>query len=139
MADVTVTRQNVQIMSALTKYKPVQYGEAVTQAQTIYLKSDGKWYLADCDGASAEIAMSNGGAIALTPGATNEYGIAVASGPMDVGGTLVVGETYYLSDTPGGIKPHADLDPADRVVILGVATAADTLNVDISYTGATVP
>jgi hypothetical protein len=63
------------------------------------------------------------------------YFIMATSGPIDLGATLTVGETYYVSDTAGAIMPSADVSSGEYVTALGVATAADTINLDINASG----
>lgn len=137
MADLSITPQNVQLMASSTQTVRGIYGETVTQGQAVYLKeSDGRWWKADADLSTAAAAA---GGIALTPGAAGETGIIVTSGKMDVGATLTVGEIYVLSSTAGGICPEADLSTGENVTILGVASAADTLDVQIKAFGVPIP
>lgn len=127
MADLTITAANVQLMSTSTKYVAGIYGETVGHAQPVYLKeSDGRWWKADAVTSAATAAV---GGISLTPGAAGEPGIIVQNGPMDVGATLTAGEIYVLSSNAGKICPEADLSSAERVTIIGVALAADSLDV----------
>lgn len=136
MADLTITAANVQPYSGAS-ISQVTYGATITQGQVVYLNSgDGEYYLADCDNTSAT-ATAKG--IAITPGGDGQIGLIVTAGDLDVGATLTVGEIYVLSGTAGGIAPEADLASLDYVTILGVATAADSLKVDISVSGAQVP
>jgi hypothetical protein len=59
-------------------------------------------------------------------GAANGQPLTVhTSGDINLGATLVVGETYCLSDAVAGqIVPVADLGAGDFVVVLGVAETA---------------
>ena len=66
-ADLTITAANVKVTDNTSTVKRVRYGETVTQGQALYAKdADGRYWLADADGASAEVAEAE--AIALTPG-----------------------------------------------------------------------
>ena len=42
---------------------------------------------------------------------------------------------YYLSDTPGGICPVADIGAGEYVCLIGLASSASVLALDIRYTG----
>lgn len=134
MADLVITAANVQ-PAAGAQTRNVTYGEAITQGQVVRDGGDGEYYLADNDAASEDVAAG----IAITPGGDGEFGIIVTAGPLDVGATLTVGTIYCLSDVPGAICPSTDLANPQKVTILGVATAADTLSLDINASGATVP
>ena len=104
MADVTTTAANVSLRASPSG-SVVQYGEAITAPQPIYLKaSDSKYYAADANVGAAEAAVVG---IAMTPGAADEYGYMVTAGTIDIGGTTVVGTTYILSAT-GGWAPESD-------------------------------
>ena len=66
--------------------------------------------------------------------------IAVATaGEVVLGGGLVPGYPYYLSDSAGGLKPIEDLAEGERIVQIGYAVDEETLMVSIVDTGATVP
>lgn len=131
MADISITAANVAIGSAATQYSFVQFGETVTQGHSVYLKTDGKYWKADADG----LATAEGRGIVLTPSGADGYGFIVTDGPMIMGATLAVGTTYVVSTTAGGIAPIADLGSGDFPCILGTATTASLLQVDISFAG----
>jgi hypothetical protein len=57
------------------------------------------------------------------------------SGPVTIGATLTPGLAYYLSDTPGGICPVADIGSGEYVCLIGLAASATVLNIDIQYPG----
>jgi hypothetical protein len=115
----------------------VQVGEAVTQGQPAYLNStDVKYYQADAD---ASAAAANVAGIFLTPAAADGYAVLATLGPINVGATLTVGESYYASDTKGGIKPSADLASDDWVTLLGIATTTSKLELSIQVSGVQVP
>lgn len=141
-ADITVTAANVGVGGSadVTTRKFVQFGEAVTQGQAVYLKaSDGKWWKADND-ASAEAAGSGGIGIALTKGASaNDHGYIQTDGPIQIGATVAVGTVYVVSDAAGGIRPVADQGTGDRTTILGVATSTTVITLKVFASGAQVP
>lgn len=133
MANLTQTAANVKIGGANTVITKVQYGENITQGQLLYKKSaDGKYYKADAN-VSAEAAAASG--IAMTPGATDGYGVMASSGLVDLGATLTLGETYYVSDTAGAIMPAADVSTGEYVTQLGIATTTALLQLTILASG----
>ncbi len=138
MAAITTTAANVAVGASSTKTRTVQAGEAITQGQPVYLNTDGKYYRAD-NNLSAAAAKAVG--IAITPAATNGY--FVMSVPSDtngtslvnLGATLVVGETYCVGATAGQIVPIGDLASGNYVCILGVAYSTSLLDHQIIYSG----
>ena len=136
MADLSQTAANVGLTSTSgATVSVVQAGEAITQGQPLYLSS-GKYYKADADAGSAEAAAV---AIALTPATTDEYLVVITAGRVDLGATLTVGETYVVSGTAGAVAPIGDLATGDYVTHLGVAKAADALEINFNATGTQVP
>lgn len=122
--------------TANTQLRIVQYGATITPGQPI-VKSGTKYVLADAN-ASTALAAAEG--IAMTPGVDNGYGVmATAGGIVLVGTTMTVGETYLVSDTPGGIMPNADRSTTDYVTRLGTAASTTQLNLAIQATGIQVP
>ena len=89
--------------------------------------------LADNNSASATIRAAYG--VALNGGAVNQPIRVLKSGPYTAGATLGAGIGYYLSDTPGGICPVADLASGEFPVFLGFATTTAILNLDIQAAG----
>lgn len=137
MADITVTAADVGLADTGVVTQTVQVAVAVTQGQVGYLDTtESKYRLADADLSSAAASAAG---IFLTPAAIDGYAVIATIGPVDVGATLTVGETYVVSGTAGGIAPIADLATGDYVTILGIATAAGKLQLDISASGAQVP
>jgi len=122
--------------TATTQTRIVQYGATITAGQAI-VKSGTKYVLADAN-ASAVLSAAEG--IAMTPGVDNGYGIMAYAGPVIlVGTTMTVGETYLVSDTPGGIMPNADRSTGDFVTRLGTASTAAQLDLAVQSTGIQVP
>ncbi len=135
MADISITAANVGVGASTLKTRNVQFGEAVTQGQAVYVStSDSKYYKCDADTQATAIAAG----IVLSPAATNGYGLialpAEQPGQAIVNfgaGTLAVGTVYAVSTTPGGIAPIADLAAGDFITTLGVATTAALLDLRI--------
>lgn len=135
MANLSQTPANVGIGANTTKTKVVQYGESVTQGMPLYQSStDSKWY--QCDNNDG-IAKARCAAIAITAGAADGYGLvalpanAAGISLVNLGATLVVGETYILSATKGAIAPVGDIASTNFVTILGVAKTAALLDFQV--------
>lgn len=133
MADITVTPADVELQGS-ANIDVKQAGETVTRGEAVYLKSDGKYWLADA--AATTTAAVKG--IALTSGVADQEIAVVLSGKIDLGATLTVGQVYVLSGNAGKIAPIGDTPSGEYLSILGVATAADELDVDIDNTGVAV-
>jgi hypothetical protein len=65
--------------------------------------SDGKFYKADCNSATAEVRVAS--AIVLTGSAAGQSVVVQTGGQITIGATLTAGVVYYLSGTAGGIRP----------------------------------
>lgn len=133
MADLSITAANVVAGAGAT----VEHGTAgatVTAGQIVYLDdSDDKFKLADDNSGTAAVRAAYG--IALH-GASNGQPLAVlTAGPVTIGAALTAGVAYYLSDTPGGICPVADLASGEYPTIVGIATSTTVLDVQIQAAG----
>jgi hypothetical protein len=71
----------------------------------------------------------------LNGGAINQPIAILKSGSITIGATITAGVGYYLSDTPGGICPVADIGSGEYSVLIGMATSTTALNVDIQPSG----
>lgn len=107
-------------------------GETITAGMAVYLAaSTGKWMKADSNSATAEAREAIG--IALTGSALNQPIAVQKSGQVTIGATIVAGTAYYLSDTPGGICPLADVGSGEYVCLLGIASSTTVLDLDIQF------
>lgn len=136
MTDLSITAASVVAGSSATRTTG-QAGEAITAGKAVYLSSTSKkWMLADSNSATAEAKKAGG--IALN-GASLDQPISVCtSGPVTIGATLTAGSPYYLSETPGGIQPTADLGSGENVCQIGLAASTSVLNVAIQAPGVTL-
>lgn len=136
MADLTITAANV-ISGSGAKTTNGTAGATITAGQVVYRDgADSKYKLADNDSATA--AARNPVGIALN-GAANGQPLRVhEEGPITIGATMVAGESYYLSGTPGGIAVRADVTTGDDPVLIGVATSTTVLEVNIADPGVTL-
>lgn len=133
MADLVITAASV-VKGADARTVEGIAGETILAGQVVYLAAaTGKWMKADNNSATAEVRQATG--IALTGSSLNQPIVVQKSGQITIGATLVAGTAYYLSDTPGGICPLADLLTGEYVCLLGLASSATVLNLDIQYPG----
>ena len=135
MADISQTAANVALGGANVPTRIVQYGESVTQGMPVYRSdADSKYYQCDANDTAAKAVAAG---IAISPGATNSYGVIAlpASGPgkslVNLGATLAVGTAYAVSAAKGAIAPIADLGTGEYITILGVATTTALLDLQI--------
>lgn len=136
MADLTITAANV-VASSTAKVEHGTAGATITAGKVVYLDTaaTGKWKLADAD---EDTAIERGSAkvgVALN-GASDGQPVTVAlEGDITIGATMTAGSAYYLSATPGGICPVADLATGDYYTLLGSAKSTSVLALKPQYTG----
>lgn len=133
MADLTITAANVVKGSSASVDRGTA-GETITAGKVVYLnESTNKYMLADSN--SATVAARSPDGIALNGASTNQPVAVVQGGPVTIGATLTAGVAYYLSDTPGGICPVADVGSGEYATVIGIATSASVLDVRIVESG----
>lgn len=96
-----------------------QAGAAIDVMDPIYLKSsDSKYYTADSDPTDAETSVVVG--IALSKSETDAYVhyVSTTGAVIDFGGTLTVGDNYWLDGTTI-TNAYSDITAGDYVVKLG--------------------
>lgn len=136
MADLVITASAV-VAGAGSKVVPGTAGATITAGQVVYFDSaTNKYKLADADDAAAAVRTPIG--VALN-GASDDQPIDVLkSGDLTLNAVLTAGTAYYLSATPGGIAPLADLGVGDDVVLIGVAKSTTVLSVGLNIPGVTL-
>lgn len=133
MADLTITAVNVIAASDAT-IEHGYAGEAVAAGKYGYKSSTTKrWMLADSNSATAEARRAGG--VFLNNAAAGQPVAIATHGDVTIGATLTAGTDYYLSDTPGGICPRADVGSGEYVCLLGLAKSTTVLALDIQYPG----
>lgn len=133
MVDIVITAANV-LASAESVTSEGTAGVAIAAGQVVALDTaTGKYVLADSNSAVAGVRSPVG--VALHGAAANQPIEFAKSGPVTIGGTLVAGVAYYLSDTPGGIAPVADVGTGEYSSILGIATSTTVLKLKIQESG----
>lgn len=136
MADLTITAANVLALAGSTTTRGTA-GATITAGQAVYIDTaDGLYKLADNNSATQAARIPTG--IALN-GASNGQPLGVLTlGPITIGATMTAGVAYYLSDTPGGICPVADLGSGEFPTVMGIATSTTALKVDINSSGVAI-
>jgi hypothetical protein len=133
MADLVITAANVLAGSGAKKVAGTA-GATITAGQVVYLDSaDSEYKLADADSATAAVRSPAG--IALHGASDGQPLTILSKGPITIGATVTAGVAYYLSPTAGGICPVADLLTGDYPTVLGLATSASVIEVDIQEAG----
>lgn len=133
MTDLVVTAANV-IAGANALVERGLAGATITAGQVVYKEaSTGKFKLADSNSVTAEVRQAYG--IALN-GASDGQPLAVQkSGDITIGATMTAGVAYYLSDTPGGICPVADVGAGEYVGLIGLAKSTTVMAMQLNYSG----
>lgn len=135
MADLVITPADVVPGQGATKLVGTA-GATITAGKVVYRDpADSKFKLADSNGAS-EVIRSPAG-IALTGSSDGQPIVVHTAGPITIGATVTAGVGYFLSDTPGGICPFADVGTGEEVTQLGLASSTTVLDIDIQETEVT--
>lgn len=137
MANVSITASLV-VAGANASIERGIAGATITAGQAVYkdTATTGEWLLADSDSATVIARGSASFGIALH-GASDNQPLAVQTGGLiTIGGTLVAGRDYYLSDDAGAICPFNDLATGDYSTRVGMATTTAILDINPKYSGA---
>jgi len=134
MTDISITAGNVVSGSNAVTENGFA-GAAITAGQAVYRDTAGLYQLADSNGAAA-LRVTRG--IALNSAGANQPLAIQRQGDITIGATLTAGVTYYLSDTPGGICPLADVGSGEYACIVGIAKSTTVLAIGINASGATL-
>lgn len=134
MADISVTAASV-IKSGGAAIEHGIAGATITAGQIVYKEaSTGKFKLADCDSATAEIKVPYG--MALHASLDGQPLTVLTGGDVTLNAVLTAGTPYYLSETPGGIR--ATPDTGDYIALLGIAKSTTVLAFRIVVPGVTL-
>lgn len=138
MADLTIVPGDVQNTDTATLVD----GDAavdVLAGQVVYKNSNGKYGLAEADGATPlfkVLGIAVNSAKADQPLEVCTGDIAFVTGAADV----AIGEIYVLSATAGGIAPAStDLVPGMNIQVLGVGISATEIYFKIINSNAVLP
>ncbi|MGO6848006.1 hypothetical protein E0H65_22430 [Rhizobium leguminosarum bv. viciae] len=133
MTDLVVTSANVLAASNAERDQGIA-GETIVAGKAIYLASTtNRWMLADSNSATAEARQAK--AIALNGASVGQPVSFQKSGDITIGATLVAGTSYFLSDSPGGLCPLADVGSGEYVVLIGIAKSTSVLQLSFQYPG----
>lgn len=137
MADLTITAGNVLAGTGATK-ATYTAGASITAGKAVYKdgSDNNKIKLADANGSAAVAAVFG---IALNGASAGQPVEVLTAGDIDPGGTVTVGKPYVLSETAGGICPHADLTSTATVSFIGWGMASNKITVAINNTGVAIP
>ncbi len=137
MADLSITAANVVAGSNASKDSGIS-GAGIVAGKTVYKDpATNKWLLADSNSATA--AAKTAGGIALNGASLNQPIAIQKGGDIDFGAAILTpGSRYYLSETPGGIQPEADLGSGENVCLLGIAKTTSVLSLAIQAPGVTL-
>jgi hypothetical protein len=137
MADITITAANVLPGAGARVRHGVTAGATIAAGKTVVRDpTTDKYVLSDSNHATVALRKVNG--IALNAASDGQPFSMLEGGPITIGATLTAGAGYYLSETPGGIQPVADLASGERSVLLGLATSTTVLDVEIQDSGVTI-
>lgn len=133
MADLNVIPANVRVKDGAVVRERIA-GELVDPGMALYRKeADRKMYKAK----AATAAEADAEGIAINYADVDDKVFICAPGDMDLGATLVKGQTYVVSATAvgGKIAPHSDLLLGDFPTRLGHAKSTALLAVKVEATG----
>ena len=128
MPDISVTVASV-IPSSSAQIASGTAGATITQGQALYIDTgdSNKLKLADADGTSPANSFAGIALNAASAGQRVNY-CTQDLGGLAIGATLAIGDSVWLSDTPGGItKTFSELEAGDKIVHLGVMLTTTTL------------
>ncbi|ESX78247.1 MULTISPECIES: hypothetical protein [unclassified Mesorhizobium] len=128
MTDIAITAANV-VAGANAVIENGYAAAAITAGQVVYRDASGKYNLADTDSATALVRKPRG--IALNGASIGQPVAIQRSGDITIGAAVTKGVAYYLSGTPGGICPVADVAAGDYPAVIGIATSASVLSINI--------
>lgn len=131
MVDLVITPANVQqANNASIKEGISRFGNVA--GQTIFLHPTGLLQTSQ-NGISAIIAAVIG--ITLHTADAGQILKYIVRGDLDPGAVLIIGETYVLGTALGSIAPIGDIGIGDFTTILGIASSANNLKVNIFQGG----
>lgn len=133
MTALSVTAANVVAGADAVKKTGVA-GATITAGQPLYRNPTTlKMHPGDSDSATTGAHTIEG--IALHGASDGQPITWQESGLINLGATLVVGETYFLGDVAGGIVPRGDMSIGEYVVPLGVAQTTAVMKMAINNSG----
>jgi hypothetical protein len=137
VADLSITANNVSPGTNSSKETLIAE-EVITAGQGVAKDtSTGKIGLWDSNSAIAWKKAPYG--IALNGAQINQPVSVHKEGRINIGAVVSVGVAYFMSDTPGGICPMADVGSGENSALVGIATSTTQLSVKIVDFAVVVP
>ena len=139
MADLVQTPASV-LCSDISQAKRGTGGATIVAGNALYSDAadSNKLKLADSNSGAVGAAIRTFAGFALNGGdAGQPLQYVYADDDFTPGGTLVVGEAYYVSNTPGKICPKADLASGSTAIFVGIAKSATKLRLAPAAGGVT--
>lgn len=134
MADLTIAAANV-VAGSGAQVERGTAGAAVTAGQAVYYDAaDARYKLADNNAVAAAARSPRG--IALHGASAGQPLAVLSGGDIMLGAVLTAGTAYFLSDTPGGLCPAADIGSGEYACFIGIAKTTSALAVNITNSGA---
>ncbi|MBN8994351.1 MAG: DUF2190 family protein [Rhizobiales bacterium] len=131
MSDLSITPANV-LAGASADIEYGTAGEAITAGQIVYRDETTRKYMkADSNSPTAAARQARG--IALNGAANGQPLVILKKGDITIGAAVVAGTAYFLSDTPGGICPLADVGNGEYICQLGLAKSTSVLTIDVQF------
>lgn len=131
MADLVVTAANVAPQTGAGLQRRTA-GANITAGMAVYIDGSGLLQLAEKDVAAAN---ANAVGIAVCDAATGQPCVFQVSGSINIGATLVAGQTYIVGAGGGGIAPVSDAAATNFTTILGIAISTSLLKIGINASG----
>lgn len=137
MADLSITANNVSPGTNSSKETLIAE-EVITAGQGVAKDtSTGKIGLWDSNSVTAWKKAPYG--IALNGAQINQPVSVHKEGRINIGAVVSVGVAYFMSDTPGGICPMADVGSGENSALVGIATSTTQLSIKIVDFAVAVP
>lgn len=127
MADLTITGSQVLPDTAGDIYRSALSAATITQGLSVYFDTATKTMkLYDADASLPDVGWIG---VALTISSAGQPVAVQRTGTptLGAGAAPAVGVVYITSDTAGGIRPIADVDPGDIMSVMGVGATGNKL------------
>jgi len=136
MVDLTITPANVVAGSNAMRADGTA-GVAILAGQLLVKDSTTKKMVL-ADNNAVDVTLRKPVGIALHASSPSQPIAFLTSGDITIGATVVAGTDYFLSGTPGGICPRADVTTGMNVVLVGLAKSTTVIAVDLQVPGVTL-
>lgn len=134
MADLTITTTAVLPGTNAILDSGIA-GETIAAGKVVFLNTTtNRIMLSDNNGTGTRTVTG----IALNAASTGQPVDYQKGGDITIGATLVAGTDYWLSGTPGGLAPRADIVTGMDPVLVGIAKTTTVLTIAIVDVGVTI-